>query len=126
VSLKRIRLELARSKDFPNGNPNHGYEFMAPLKDDGHIDEDGFKAQAQLCTVTRFAEHEDDQHGQLIRTRGGRWSFSYEPGDDDDEPIFRLAAHPFNAGEYISITEHDGQERVFRVVSVSAPHFPQG
>ena len=124
MSLRRIRLELARSKDYPNGNANHGYEFVAPLKDDGHIDEVSYKSQAQLCTVTRFVEHEDDQHGQLMRTRAGKWSFSYEPGEEDDEPLFRLAVHPFKVGEYISVTEHDGIERVFRVVSVAPLRLP--
>jgi len=36
--LKRIRLNLARSKEFPNGSARHGYEFVAPLDDTGHID----------------------------------------------------------------------------------------
>src|SRR5262245_58196553 len=36
--LKRIRLELARSKEFPMGSANHGYEFVAPLDGNGHID----------------------------------------------------------------------------------------
>jgi hypothetical protein len=27
--LKRIRLNLARSKDFPAGSAKHGYEFVA-------------------------------------------------------------------------------------------------
>jgi hypothetical protein len=29
--FKRIRLELARSKEFPEGSATHGYEFVAPL-----------------------------------------------------------------------------------------------
>ena len=29
--LKTIRLELARTKEFPSGNPRCGYEFKAPL-----------------------------------------------------------------------------------------------
>jgi hypothetical protein len=37
-AFKRIRLELARSKEFPNGSANHGYEFIAPLDATGHID----------------------------------------------------------------------------------------
>ena len=37
-ALKRIRLELARSKEFPMGSANHGYEFVAPLDSKGHID----------------------------------------------------------------------------------------
>ena len=38
MSLKRIRLELARTPDFPNGSGQHGYEFVAPLDDKGHLD----------------------------------------------------------------------------------------
>ncbi len=34
--LKRIRLNLARSKEFPSGSDEHGYEFVAPLDADGH------------------------------------------------------------------------------------------
>src|SRR5688572_12012268 len=37
-ALQRIRLHLARSKDFPDGSARHGYEFVAPLGEDGHID----------------------------------------------------------------------------------------
>jgi hypothetical protein len=37
-AFKRIRLELARSKEFPAGSANHGYEFVAPLDAEGHID----------------------------------------------------------------------------------------
>jgi hypothetical protein len=33
--LKRIRLELARSREFPAGSANHGYEFVAPLDSKG-------------------------------------------------------------------------------------------
>lgn len=36
--FKRIRLNLARSKEFPNGSERHGYEFVAPLDANGHID----------------------------------------------------------------------------------------
>ena len=37
-NFKRIRLNLARSKEFPQGSPRHGYEFVAPLDAQGHID----------------------------------------------------------------------------------------
>ena len=30
-AFKRIRLNLARSKEFPQGSSRHGYEFVAPL-----------------------------------------------------------------------------------------------
>ena len=37
-TLKRIRLLLARSKEFPRGSGKHGYEFVTPLDAQGHID----------------------------------------------------------------------------------------
>ena len=71
MSLKRIRIELARTKEFPQGNPRCGYEFKAPLGADGHLDADAWPAVKQLCTVHRFWQGEDDETGSLIRTRGG-------------------------------------------------------
>ena len=123
MTLKLIRLELARNKEFPEGSAAHGYEFRAPLKDDGHLDPSNWKENAQLCTVHHFWGGEIDEHGQLIRTANHKWAFSYVPGDEDDEPIFRFDSHVFRAGEYLSVTEHDGEERTFRVVSVEdLPH----
>ena len=60
-----------------------------------------------------------DEHGVLVHRRDGKWVFSYQPGDDeDDEPIFRLDQHRFAAGEYVSVTEHDGVTRPFKVTSL--------
>lgn len=121
MTLKVIRLELARNKDFPEGSPNHGYEFRAPLREDGHIETAGWDDVAQLCTVSHFLGNELDEHGQLIRTQNGQWAFSYVPGEEDDEPIFRFDTHVFAVGEYVTITEHDGEDRVFQVVSIADP-----
>ena len=121
MALKLIRLELARTSGFPAGSRNHGYEFTAPLGTDGQLDPEGWKELGQACTMRRFWGDEDDQHGQLIRTRGGRWAFSYAPGEDDDEPIFRFDQHVFRPGEYVTITEHDGVARPFKIVSVKDP-----
>lgn len=125
MALMAIRLELARTRDKPEGDVNHGYEMVAPLSADGHLDEAGWREHRQVCRVRRFAPRAQDEHGVLMRTRGGRWLISYEPGEDDDEPIFRFAEHRFVAGEYVSITEHDGTTRPFKVVSV-APWHPAG
>lgn len=115
--MKQIRLELARSREFPSGDARHGYVFRAPLAADGRLDERAFKASAQLCTVHRFAPGIDDETGQLVHTAKG-WAFSYAPGEDDDEAIYRLGAHVFKLGEYVTITEHDGKEHTFRVAAV--------
>ncbi|MGE0716559.1 MAG: hypothetical protein AB7P02_14050 [Alphaproteobacteria bacterium] len=116
--LHRIRLELARTRDFPDGSTRHGYELVAPLTADGHLDEEAWKKVRQVCTVHRFWAGEGDATGQLVRTRRGRWSLSYEAGEDDDEPIHRLEDHRFAEGEYVSIREHDGEVRPFKVVHV--------
>ncbi len=54
------------------------------------------------------------RHGKNV------WLFDYDPTkDSDDEPIFRFNQHKFTEGEYVSITEHDGVQRPFKVVKVS-------
>lgn len=118
MTLKIIRLELARTAEFPNGSPAHGYEFTAPLDASGQLDIERWKDVKDACSVRRFWAGEEDEHGVLLCTKGGRWVFSYAPGVDDDEPIFRFASHGFREGEYVSITEHDGVMRPFRVASV--------
>lgn len=120
MSLKTIRLELARSKEFPEGSASHGYVLKAPLSRDGHLDVAEWAKVKELCTVRRFPADADEGQGVLIRVGGKRWAFSYVPGDDaDDEPVFRMDSHVFKPGEYVSITEHDGVERTFKVVDVS-------
>ncbi len=121
MTLRTIRLELARTKDFPEGSAGHGYEFIAPLDKSGQLDSDEWQRFRQACTVRRFWRGEDDEHGQLERTLDGTWVFSYELGEADDEPIFRFDSHVFSEGEYVSITEHDGVTRPFRVALNKTP-----
>ncbi len=119
MSVRTIRLELARSPDFPEGSASRGYEFKAPLADDGTLDHEAWPEVRSSCTVRRFWEGEADETGHLIHRRGNRWLFHYDGMDDDeDEPIFKFDRHHFVVGEYVSITEHDGELRTFKVVSV--------
>ena len=118
MALKTIRLELARTPAFPEGNPACGYEFRAPLGADGHIDADEWRAHKHDSTVHRFWQGEDDEHGHLIHTRHRTWAFSYAPGEEDDTPFFRFEAHSFVPGEYVAITEKGGEAYPFKVVSV--------
>ena len=122
MTLRKIRLELARDHDFPVGSSRHGYEFTAPLNAEGRIDPGGWKAHRKQCRVYRFWEDEDDEIGHLIRKPGGSWAFHYDiHGDEaDDETGYRFGDHAFIPGEYVSIMEHDDVLRTFRVVSVAA------
>jgi len=124
MSLSKVRLELARTKEAPRGNPGCGYEFVAPLDDNGRFDEGGWRQHKGACFVRRFWQNADDERGMLIHTRARQWVFSYAPGDDDDEPLFKLDRHTFKVGEYVSVTEHDGVTRPFRIIAMTAMRTP--
>lgn len=120
MAWHRIRMVLARTHDFPDGSESRGYELVAPLTADGHLDEPTWRNDKKRATVQRFWEGEPNEDGNLIHTRHRTWAFSYEPGEDDDEPIFRLETHSFVEGEYMSVTEHDGQTLPFKIVQIQA------
>lgn len=122
--LRKIRLELARDREHPEGSRAHGYEFVAPLDDNGRIDAETWHRERARCRVRRFAPGEPDEVGHLIRKPGGSWAFHYDVhgDDDDDESGYRFADHLFRIGEYVSIKEHDDKLRAFRVVSVIEAH----
>jgi hypothetical protein len=122
-TFKRIRLNLARSKEFPQGSTRHGYEFVAPLDAKDHIDAALWKQHRDHCRVRRFWVGEDDEIGQLVHKSGGpehgRWMFDYNPKRaDDDESGYRFGAHAFRLGEYVSIRDEDGEMHTFQVASV--------
>jgi hypothetical protein len=121
-AFKLVRLDLARSKEFPNGSSHHGYRFVVPLDANGHIDPAQWRTHRQACKVTRFWRGEDDQTGQLVHKPGGqehaRWVFDYDPTrTDDDEAGYRFGAHTFAPGEYVTISDQH-QPHTFRVVSI--------
>ena len=137
--FKRIRLNLARSKEFPTGSSRHGYEFVAPLDPTGHIDPERWKTHRENCGVRRFWG-DTEEFGRLVHKAGGpehgRWVFDYGAAAGEDtgsaetaktasteeaeEAGFRFAAHAFRPGEYVSIRDDDGEMHTFRVVSVEA------
>jgi hypothetical protein len=121
MTLHLVRLELAREKGHPEGSPRHGYDFVAPIDGEGHLDRAEWKAERARCTLRRFAPDADDQIGELIHTRGGHWAFSYDPATaEDDEAIFRLDRHVLRAGEYLSIRDPgNGPQHTYRIASVS-------
>ena len=119
MPLKRVRLNLARDHDHPNGSVNHGYDFIAPLDDAGHLVASEWRQNRERCRVRRFWAGRPDEIGRLVHKRNKAWVFDYNPrSDDDDEPGFKFDQHRFVPGEYVSITEHDGVQRTFHIRSV--------
>lgn len=123
-TFKRIRLNLARSKEFPEGSALHGYEFVVPLDDKGHIDPKLWQKDREHCRVRRFWAGQDDEIGFVVHKPGGpehaRWVFDYDKtAEDDDESGYRFGAHAFVPGEYVSIRNDDGETHTYLVVSVA-------
>jgi hypothetical protein len=121
MSLSRIVLRLARNPgtEFADGDDHRGYTLVAPLTDDGMLDEAAFKAHRDQCTVRRFAPDDDPAEGRLAR-KGERWFFDYDEGDSDDEPIHKLGQHKFMLGEYVSVADEDGRMLTYKVTNVDA------
>ena len=122
MSMKRIRLELARDKEFPTGSSQHGYEFVAPLDASGRINASEWHDRRDECRVLRFWGSAEHEHGRLLRRPGGAWAFHYQEAGDidvDDEVGYRFNDHIFKTSEYVSIREADEELRTFRVTNVS-------
>ena len=120
MTLSIIRLELARDPTHPSGSAGHGYEFVAPLDAEGHIDAEVWRKARGRCRVRRFWEGDPDEMGHLVHRRGGSWAFHYDVAGDpgEDEPGYKFDAHAFKQGEYVSLREADGALMTFQVTSV--------
>src|SRR5690606_18970236 len=100
MTMKHIKLELARDPEFPRGSSEHGYELAAPLDDDGYIIHEEWRRERERCRVVRHWPGEKSQVGHLVHRRGG-WAFDYDPNStEDDEPGFKFDHHRFVPGEY--------------------------
>jgi hypothetical protein len=127
AALRRVTLHAARSKEFPEGSIRHGYDFIAPLTEEGRIDLDAWKLHRGECFAHRFWADEPSMRGLLIHRAGGRggstWSFEWDPGRaiGEEEEGYRFGDHAFRIGEYVSVREAEGELLTFRVVSVGKP-----
>ncbi len=124
--LHRVTLTLARCPEHPEGSAGRGYEIVAPLGPDGHLDAELWHEVRDRCRVRRFWTGEPDRRGRLVHRAGGEggatWLIDYEDWtNEDDEPGYRLGTHAFVEGEYVSIREAGDKEyHTFRVARVSA------
>ena len=119
MTLRRVHLELARDPDYPSGSRDRGYEFIAPLDDEGHLLAAEWKVNRDKCRVRRFWAGQPDEFGRLVHRPGGSWVLDYNlKTSADDEKGFKFDKHRFVPGEYVSITEHDGVLRTFFIKAV--------
>lgn len=120
--LKKVRLELARNPQHPEGNPNIGYEFVAPLDGGDRIDVEQWRTNRSRCRVVRFNRDAEEEIGHLVRKPGGSWGFHYDihGGSEMDDSGYRFGEHKFSVGEYVSLREEDDELRTYKVARVTA------
>ena len=118
--FRRIRLELAREPDHPEGEWNVAYIMVAPLDDEGRIDPDQWKKHRDACRVARQRPNEPESRGHLVHRPGGSWAFQYDISGEvrGDEAGYHFQDERFVLDEYVSIKD-SGKMRTFRVVGVS-------
>jgi hypothetical protein len=117
AQFRKIRIELAREPDHPEGDAGVAYVILAPLDANDKIDPALWRAHREACRITRSRPNEDDEHGHLVHRQGGGWILHYE-SNKPDATGFHFADERFVSGEYVSINEAD-KMHTFRVVSVS-------
>ena len=113
-----VKLELARTDGFPSGSATRSYLIRIPLDETGLIDETALEGDPGRATIRRFWPNEADRSGYVVKAKNG-WVFSYAVGEEDDENLYHLENHAILQGEYVTITEPDGDRLPYRIASVS-------
>src|SRR4051794_38579517 len=72
AKLHRVTLTLARCPEHPDGSSGRGYQIIAPLGPDGHLDVALWHETRDHCRVRRFWTGEPDCHGRLVHRAGGQ------------------------------------------------------
>ncbi len=111
-----VSLALARSREFPAGNPECRYELTLPLKGDRRLDLEGWSRSRTGNRVRRLCRDLGELWGELKHDRGG-WFLSFGHGEAAEEAFFAENDGCFAVGAAVAIVEWDGQTRTFRVVA---------
>lgn len=118
MNWKAIRLELARTQDFPNGSASRAYLLRAPLDDAGAIDEKAVREWPEQATVLRLWPSEPDMSGHLARV-GDKWAFVSRRNGKESAVFTEMDPLPISEGGMLLLREK-GQELPFRVARLRA------
>ena len=103
-----VRLELAKTPEFPEGSASRAYMLRVPLDINGLIDDAELASETNMATERRFCPNEPDQTGHI--------ALSCAIGDDDEPMSYHLELQPLHVGGYVHLTGPDGIALPFRVV----------
>ena len=127
AALRKVTLNAARSKEFPDGSIRHGYDFIAPLDrrrpHRPRILETASRRMFCPPLLGRRAGDARPPHSSRGGPRRLDLGVRMEGGNQgsEEEEGFRFGDHAFKVGEYVSVREEDGELQTFRVVSVGSP-----
>ena len=118
MNWKAIRLELGRTRDFPNGSASRAYLLRLPLSPEGTIDEQALRELPEQATVRRLWPSEPDLSGHLTRV-GEKWAFVASRSGGERTVISEMDPLPINEGAMLMLRER-GKELPFRVARLRA------
>lgn len=114
TNWKNIRLELARTEDFPAGSVSRGYLIRLPLDDHDLIDRAAFEHSPKRATVRRYWSTDPDEAG-LVHEEDSGWAMRCNGSADR---MLLLDGRPILLGQQISVVETDGDVLPFTVASI--------
>lgn len=115
---KNIRLELARTPDFPRGSPSRSYLLRLPLAENGAIDRTALHDHPREATVRRFWPSEPDLAGYVIASPAG-WVLAFDRAPTGNDSG-KLESDALRLGDCVTMTEPDGRRLPFRVAALEA------
>jgi hypothetical protein len=114
TNWKSIRLELARTKEFPRGSVSRGYLLRLPLNDSDVIDPASFELSPHSATVRRYWSTEPDEAGMVIRLTDG-WALRC---DGKPDRLLEIDSRPIRLGQQLAVVDPDGATLPFKIASI--------
>ena len=111
---KDIRLELARTAEFPAGSVSRGYLIRLPLDDSDLIDPVALERSPHRATVRRYWSTEPDEAG-LVHKGDGGWAMRCNGMPDR---LLLVDDRPIRLGQKVSVVEPGGDLLPFTIASI--------
>jgi hypothetical protein len=111
---KQIRLELARTTDFPSGSVSRSYLLRLPIDDQDHVDRTAYRANPRWAVVRRHWSSEPDQSGELVEA-GEEWIIRCK---GKAETRLEIDGKPLRLGQQIGLKTDDGTVLPLRIASI--------
>lgn len=120
--MARVLLALAAGPGFPEGSPAHRYEVDLALDVAGRPDSVAWAEDPEPWRAQRIAPEAPPVQGDVQFDPDHGWTIRFyraaPESPDAPEATLAFGPDPVRPGEYVTVTEPDGQEFAYRVVGV--------